>query len=129
MRLVLDTIVVVSAFINPGGTPSHIVKMILGRRAELCYNSTILSEYESVMLRSKFSAKINSSTVHRFINLLKSIGISFDPSSSKIKLQDESDRIFYDTARESGSLLISGNIKHYPKKPFILLPADFLKRY
>ena len=129
MRLVLDTNVVVSAFINPGGTPSQIVKMILGRRAELCYNSAILSEYESVMLRPKFSAKINSSTVHRFINLLKSIGISFDPSPSKIRLQDESDRIFYDTARESGSLLISGNIKHYPKKPFILLPADFLKRY
>ena len=129
MRLVLDTNVVVSAFISPGGKPSQIVKMILGRRVELCYNSAILNEYENVMLRPKFSSIINSGSIRRFIDLLKSIGISYDPHPSKIHLQDESDRIFYDTARESGSLLISGNIKHYPKKPFILLPADFLKRF
>ena len=129
MRLVLDTNIVVSAFINPGGKPSQIVKIILARRAELCCNSVILSEYENVMLRPKFSSKIDSGDVRRFIKLLRSIGISFDPFQSKIKLQDESDRIFYDTARESGSFLISGNIKHYPKAPFILLPADFLKHF
>ena len=128
MRLVLDTNVVVSAFINPNGKPSEIVKMILGRRAELYYNTAILNEYESVMQRPKFSGKINTNNVHRFINLLRSIGIPFDPARSKIKLLDESDRIFYDTARGSGSLLISGNIKHYPKESFILLPADFINQ-
>lgn len=129
MRLVLDINVIVSAFINPAGKPSQIVKMILARRAELCYNSVILNEYENVMLRPKFSSKINSDAVRRYINILRSIGISFDPLQSKIKLLDESDRIFYDTAKGSGSILISGNVKHYPKKPFILLPADFIKRF
>ena len=127
MKLVLDTNVVISAFINPGGKPSQIIKMVLGHKAELCYNSAILSEYESVMLRSKFSHAVNSGNVRRFINLVRSIGISFDPLPSTIKLPDESDRVFYDTARGSGSILITGNKKHFPKESFIMLPADFLK--
>jgi len=129
VRLVLDTNVVVSAFINPGGKPSEIVKMVLGRRAELCYNSVILSEYENVMQRPKFSKQLGTDKIRRFIDLLKSIGISFDPPPSNIKLQDESDRIFYDTAKGSGSSLITGNIKHFPKESFIFLPADFIKRF
>ena len=129
MRLVLDTNIVVSAFIKSDGKPSQIVKMILGRKAELYYNEVIISEYESVMSRSKFADKIDSNMVHRFTGLLKSIGVLFMPDTSSIELPDESDRIFYDTAKESGSVLISGNIKHYPKEPFIVQPADFLERF
>ena len=129
MRLVLDTNVVISAFINPGGKPSQIVRLILERKAELCYNAAILYEYENVMRRPKFANKIDSNNIVRFINLLRSFGISHEPLPSNIRLQDESDRIFYDTARGSGSFLISGNIKHYPNESFILLPADFLKGF
>ena len=106
MRLVLDTNVIISAFINPNGKPSQIMKLVLERKAELCYNSAILSEYESVMRRRKFSDKIDSGNIRQFINLLSSIGISFDPLPSAIKLQDESDQIFYDTAKGSDSFLI-----------------------
>lgn len=135
MRLVIDTNIVISAFINPHGKPSQIMKMILGREAELCYNSTILSEYESVMHRPKFSGKIDSGNVRRFVDLLKSIGIPFNPLPYNAslhraeKMPDESDRIFYDTARGSGSILISGNLKHFPKEPFIMSPADFLRQF
>ena len=133
MRLVIDTNVVISAFINPGGKPSQIMRMILGRRAELCYNSTILGEYESVMLRPKFSGKIDSGNIQRFISLIKNIGTSYYPLPDTTRLpqaslSDESDRIFYDTAVGSGSFLISGNIKHFPKEPFIMSPSDFLKQ-
>ena len=126
MRLVLDTNVVISAFINPGGKPSQILKIALERKAGLCYNSSILSEYEDVMLRPKFSSKIDPGIIRSFIDLIRTIGFSFEPLPSSIKLLDETDKIFYDTARGSGSILISGNIKHYPKEPFILQPADFI---
>ena len=127
MRLVLDTNIVISALINPEGKPSQIMKMILNLQAELCHNIAILIEYERVALRPKFSGKIDSGKIKRFIKLLENIGISYNPAPSNIKLPDESDRIFYDTAKRSGSILISGNIKHYPKEPFIMTPADFLK--
>jgi putative PIN family toxin of toxin-antitoxin system len=130
---VIDTNVVVSAFINPEGKPSQIMKMILSRGAELCYNTAILGEYESVMLRPKFSGKIDSGNIQRFINLIRSIGTSYCPLPDTARLppaglSDESDRIFYDTAVGSGSILISGNIKHFPKEPFIMSPSDFLKQ-
>ena len=128
MRLVLDTNVVISAFINPDGKPSQILKLILQRKAELCYNIPILSEYETVTLRPKFSGKINPEHIRRFMDIIRNIGFSYNPVPGKIKLLDESDRIFYDTAKDSGSFLITGNIKHYPKESFIKLPADFLKQ-
>jgi putative PIN family toxin of toxin-antitoxin system len=126
VRLVLDTNVVISAFINPAGTPARIVSMVLNRRAELCYNSLILGEYEGVALRPKFAEKINAGAVCRFVDLIRSFGISFDPAAGAVEFTDESDRIFYDTAKGSGSLLVTGNTKHFPKESFILSPADFL---
>ena len=128
MRLVLDTNIIISGFINPAGKPSEILKMVLERKAELCYNTVILAEYESVLTRPKFSKIIKPEIIRRFINIIRSIGFSYNPIPGKITLPDESDRIFYDTARGSGSLLISGNIKHYPQEPFIIPPADFLKQ-
>ena len=128
MRLVLDTNVVVSAFINPKGTPSQIIKFILQGKAQLVYNTQILEEYIIVMARPKFSGKIDPNLIHRFIELIKNTGFLFDPLPGKNKLPDEKDRIFYDTAKNSGSILISGNIKHYPKEAFILPPGDFIKR-
>lgn len=128
MRLVLDTNVVVSAFINPNGKPSVIIKLVLQRKADLIINSTILNEYENVALRPKFSQKIDPEIIRQFIKLLKNISISFDPLPGKIKLLDESDRIFYDTAKKSGAILITGNIKHFPKENFIMQPAEFLSQ-
>jgi putative PIN family toxin of toxin-antitoxin system len=68
LRLVLDTNIIISAFINPNGSPSQILKMVLGRKMQLCYNSAILSEYEKVLRRQKFVAKINHSDICRFID-------------------------------------------------------------
>jgi len=127
VKLVLDTNIIVSAFINPNGKPSQVLKMVLNRKAKIYYNTYILCEYETVMLRPKFSSKISTSNINRFIDIIRSIGISYDPIPSKIKLPDESDRIFYDTAKESGSILVSGNITHFPKESFILTAADLLK--
>ena len=50
-----------------------------------------------------------------------------EPAASDIPMIDETDRIFYDTAKAAGATLITGNIKHYPAEPFIMLPADFIK--
>lgn len=128
MNLVLDTNIIVSAFITPNGNPSKILKLVLQKKASFYYNTAILQEYEKVMLRPKFSAIIKPEDIHKFLKLLCSIGTPFDPVPSKIKFSDESDRIFYDTAKGSNSFLITGNIKHYPKESFILLPVDLLQK-
>jgi putative PIN family toxin of toxin-antitoxin system len=129
MRCVLDTNVIISAFITATGKPARILQMILERKIDLCYNSIILSEYEGVAVRTKFAESIDQNQVRRFIDIIKTISISFMPQASSTPLIDETDRIFYDTAKGSDSILITGNIKHFPDEHFIMLPSDFLNVY
>jgi len=62
------------------------------------------------------------------INEIVEIGVVVNPSPSDIPMADESDRIFYDTAKEAGAILITGNTKHYPTEQFITTPAEFIKQ-
>jgi putative PIN family toxin of toxin-antitoxin system len=126
VRVVLDTNVVISALINAQGAPGYILKLVLENKLRLCYNTAILIEYEEVTGRSKFASKIDQSQARRLIDLLRKTGVSFTPVPSAAFFIDESDRIFYDTAKESGAVLITGNTKHFPKKPFVTNPADFM---
>ena len=48
------------------------------------------------------------------------------PKKSNLQMIDEADRIFYDTAKGSNSILITGNIKHFPKEDFIKTVNEFL---
>jgi putative PIN family toxin of toxin-antitoxin system len=124
--VVLDTNVVISAFINAQGTPALILRLVLERKLQLCCNTAILTEYEAVAGRSKFALKIDQGQVRRLIDLLQKTGVSFTPIPSAIPLTDESDRVFYDTAKGSGAVLITGNTKHFPKRADIKNPAEFL---
>jgi hypothetical protein len=60
------------------------------------------------------------------IDGIKQIGELSYPIASDIPLSDESDRIFYDTVKANGAILITGNTKHYPTEKFIMTPAEFL---
>jgi hypothetical protein len=44
-------------------------------------------------------------------------------------MPDETDRKFYDVAQSVNAWLITGNIRHYPPDPFVMLPAEFLRLY
>jgi len=46
---------------------------------------------------------------------------------SLIRMLDEDDRKFYDVAKSAEAFLITGNIRHYPKEPFIVSPSGFLE--
>jgi len=43
-------------------------------------------------------------------------------------MPDESDRTFYDTAKECGATLITFNLKDYPAEPSIMTPVEFLEK-
>jgi putative PIN family toxin of toxin-antitoxin system len=131
MFVVLDTNVIVSAFINPLGSPARVMRLILENPGPLnqlkfCYNLAIIDEYEGVISRPKFASSVDKNKARRFIDLLTASGISHTPVPGSIAFQDESDRIFYDTAKTSGAVLVTGNLKHYPKEAFIMNPAEFL---
>ena len=52
MRVVLDTNVVVSGLISPGGTCGQILRLVVEGVLRPCWDERILAEYENVSLGS-----------------------------------------------------------------------------
>lgn len=129
MKVVLDTNVVVSAFLSPLGTPALILKLVLRHDLTPCFDTAIMAEYEQVLSRSKFAGKVHQLPIQRFFELMYNFGVLTVCIPSQINLPDETDRNFYDVAKTSGAILITGNKKHYPDEPFIQSPTEFLTLY
>jgi putative PIN family toxin of toxin-antitoxin system len=126
-KIVIDTNVVVSSFISSKGISAQIIALIaLDEEFIICYNADILAEYQGVLTRTKFDKyNFKPADIENFIKKVKETGILTEPPKSNISLSDESDRIFYDTAKAAEAILITGNIKHYPSESFIMRPADY----
>jgi len=125
INIVIDTNILVSAALSPEGNPAKIIALLAENiQIQIFCASDILAEYDRVLSYEKL--KISSAKKDRLINLIQKIGIFIKPPASITPMPDESDRIFYDTAKASGAVLITGNIKHYPVEPFIMSPTDFL---
>jgi len=124
LRVVVDTNVVVSAALSPGGNATKILNLFFDEKIYLCYSAEILAEYREVLSRARLN--IDVETRNNIVDAIRIAGIKVSPPASNTPLPDESDRKFYDAAKQSNALLITGNIKHFPNVDFALLPADFL---
>ncbi len=58
MRVVLDTNILVSGVISPGGPPRRLLDGVRAQRFELCSSATLLAELLDVLLREKFAARL-----------------------------------------------------------------------
>jgi putative PIN family toxin of toxin-antitoxin system len=124
-KVVLDTNILVSAFLTKKGNPAQILDMFTDRKIELYYCLAIIEEYKDVLLREKLGFMRHK--VYETIGVILQKGVLVEPQTSTMPLPDESDRIFYDAAKAAGAYLVTGNIKHYPKAAFIVTPAAFLQ--
>jgi len=126
LKVVLDTNIIISAALSLNGNPSKIVEILENNDdIKFYYTTNILVEYKRVLSYEKLNISIEKQ--ERAINLIKKAGILIEPSKSKIPLPDESDRIFYDTAKAANAYLITGNLKHYPEESHILTPMQFIE--
>ena len=123
-KLVIDTNVIISASLSEKGKPAQIIDMISEGKLQLYYNEQILSEYSNVLSRKKFMFTLDKQVL--LLNKIVEMGVVFEPEISVMPMPDEDDRIFYDTAKEIGAFLVTGNKKHYPDESFIMTPSDFL---
>ena len=125
-RVVLDTNIIVSALLTPGGTPAQVMSLIAHGSVQVCYNQAIFDEYEEVLSRAKFKPEITQELKRSVLDPLRAIGLLFDVIPSVFPMKDENDRVFYDVANKAGAFLVTGNKKHYPDEPFIVTPRDFI---
>jgi putative PIN family toxin of toxin-antitoxin system len=124
-RIVLDTNVVVSAFLTPSGNPAAVLKLAASGDLQICHNSQLFAEYREVLSRPKL--KIDPEDSSGLLDILFLVGLSITPKTSTFPMIDEKDRMFYDTAKECDAVLVTGNKKHYPEEAFIVTPAEFLE--
>ena len=129
MKVVLDTNVIVSAFLSPAGKPAAILQLVLRHDIDICFDTAILAEYEQVLGRDKFAGKVHQTSLSRFFELMYDIGTRVIRIPGHNNMPDEADRKFYDAAKTAGAILITGNKKHYPDESFIQSPVEFLTLY
>jgi predicted nucleic acid-binding protein len=107
------------------GAPAFITDWIAEGKLFPVYDKRILSEYWDVLNRPRFG--FSAEQVNRLVHHIVRVGLGIEESTpSTVKLPDESDRKFYDTAKIAGAILITGNSKHYPQESFIVTPATFI---
>jgi len=129
-NIVIDTNIIVSAFISPKGNAERVLESVLPSKSiMICYNEAIINEYIEVLGRDKFKRfgfDLKREKIDSVIKKIVETGSIVNATKSKIPFNDESDRIFYDTAKASNAILITGNIKDFPDEPFILTPAEYI---
>lgn len=126
---VIDTNVLVSALLsskNDTATVQVLGKVITGEIIPV-YSNVITKEYREVLSRKKFG--FSGDLIEYLVSAVEKYGILVDPSPSGITLPDMKDVPFYEVVlekRDDNAYLVTGNIKHFPKEPFIVTPRELL---
>ena len=92
------------------------------------FNESILEEYHEVLHRPKFG--FDPDTVDEFLREVTRRGVLLEPERTTIVLPDMNDVPFYAVTLAHGNdrtFLVTGNLKHFPVKPVIVPPAQFLE--
>jgi len=113
VRLVLDTNVLISAALKPGGLEAALVNAVLTGTVEAWVTAEVWSEYEEVFERRKFAAVREES--RRMLDSLQTRVKQTTAVTTETAALDEDDNRFLECARAAeADFLVTGNLRHYP---------------
>ena len=115
MRVVVDTNVIVSAFLSPLGSASTFMNKVFGNAYEVIVTESIMQEYDNVLHRKKFRFK--EEVVQYILKWFRENALFVEVDEDDYptdEMIDPKDAVFYVAARSTGARLVTGNIKHYP---------------
>ena len=125
---VIDTNVLVSAMLSRTSAPGEIIRSLLNGKIVPLLHAEILEEYWDVLNRPKFGW--SGKMAEGIIREIEALGVYADALLSEEEFPDSDDRIFYEVVmekrQESDAYLVTGNIKHFPVKPFVVTPRQML---
>lgn len=125
---VIDTNVLVSAMLKWNSVPGSVLALAFDGPIVPIYSSEILKEYSEVLLRPKFH--FTEEIVYDVINTLEMRGINLEAEVLDISMPDPKDKVFYEVTLEQrkteNAYLVTGNIKHFPVKSFVVTPREML---
>ncbi len=125
---VIDTNVLVSAMLKWDSVPGTVLELTYGGTIIPLLNADVVKEYRDVLARSKFH--LPREIINEAIGEIERLGIYVDGGSLDVELPDPKDRVFYEVVMEErkseDAYLVTGNIKHFPEKPFVVTPRQML---
>ncbi len=125
---ILDTNVLVSAMLKASSVPGQVTAQALTGDIIPVLNDEILAEYEDVLNRPKF--KFNKNAVKIFLDELRRRAVYTDAGAVTEELPDPKDVVFYavlmEKRREEEAYLVTGNLKHFPVRTYIVTPHEML---
>ncbi len=132
MKVVVDTSIVICALLHPTRSCGQIMDQILDGHIDWTVTPPIIAEYKEVISRSEFPV----SDYHRkwLLEELNNLPTLPAPpfNCTSIKCSDKDAQHFLNAAiYYRASFLITGNLKHYPRKSVlglkIVSPNNWLK--
>ena len=131
-RAVLDTNVLVSALISPGGGSARLLLELRSGAFELISSPPLLLELREVLRRDKFRRYVSEAEADAFVELIRSEGVlRADPAPSKEPFSaDPDDEYLIDLARDAqADALVTGDAHLLELRAIIpaMTPAEFLE--
>lgn len=125
---VIDTNVIISALLSRHQDTAtvKILDHLYDRTIIPVYNDEILEEYADVLQRPKFNFPDN--VIKTTLEAIRKGGLNSDRNDSNEEFSDPKDIVFYEVAMSvEDSYLVTGNLKHFPKKSFVVSPAEMVE--
>jgi len=115
MRVVLDTNVLISAALKPGGLEAAVLNLVIAGRLEAWVTAEVFAEYEEVLARPKFSAVREASS--RILEAMQNHARKTTARTTATIALDEDDNRFIECAEAAqANFLVTGNLRHYPRE-------------
>lgn len=125
---VIDTNVLVSAMLKWDSVPGSVLELTYGGTIIPILNADIVEEYRAVLARPKFH--LTPEIIDGAVGEIERLGIYVDADRLDVELPDPKDRVFYEVVMEErkseDAYLVTGNIRHFPEKPFVVTPRQML---
>jgi putative PIN family toxin of toxin-antitoxin system len=126
---VIDTNVLVSSLLSSHDDTATVlvIRKLFSGEVIPVYSDEIMNEYSDVLRRTKFH--FTEAIVNNLLQTIEKYGERIVPTPTGEIISDMKDLPFYEVVVEKQSddaYLVTGNIKHFPSKPFIVTAKEFL---
>ena len=125
---VVDTNVLISAMLKNSSIPGQVIAEALNGDIIPVLNNEIIAEYEDVLNRPKF--RFDKQAVKVLLDELKRRAVYSDYGLIDDEIPDVKDVVFYavlmEKRKEEDANLVTGNIKHFPMRTYIVTPREML---
>ena len=128
IRVVLDTNVIVSAYLNEDGLPFFILKLALAGLIRLRVSEPVLAEYEELLHRKRFP--LDRRRANLLLKKIRSASEIVKSAGRLTESPDPDDNMFLECAEASkADYLVTGNLAHFPKSwkyTKVITPRTFI---